>query len=215
MSNLWGDDATLEAKLLRMPFQKMMGLIQDLEGLDSYLISALNDEKPDGWQEKIREAQTRKKKRVEFVSFRMALDARHPLKDAYGFGKITGADFENNLGRIFPAPPKPNPGLELCALALADILLNSEVESRRYSRRYFQEGRMRALVEMYGRKMHGKFLVLYPDGNLWARGFYRNNSIVSESMQFYLPDGKLVEVAPIPNNVIPFKSGLESIRPTE
>lgn len=206
MSNLWGEDASLEAKLMRMPFQKMMGLIEDLEGLDRYLVFALNKEKPDGWQEKIREVETRKKKRVEFISARIALDAGHSLQTAYEFGKLRGSDFDSNLGRILPAPPKRNPGLELCALAWADIFLNSQMECRRYSQRFFQEGRLRALVEMYQKKMHGKFLVLYPDGNIWLRGFYRDDAVVSESMQFYLPDGKLAESAPIPNNVIPFKT---------
>lgn len=206
MSTSWGNDGSLESKLLRMPFQKMMAVIESLEDLDQYLLVQLRHEKPDGWEQKIEDVSRRRLKRREFMQFRIAFDADLPLEEAFRLGKLAGYDAENNISRIFPVPPKRNPGLELCAAALAEIILLSKTERRRNSIRYFQEGQLRALAELSEGKLHGKFMVFYPDGKLWIRGAYRNNSIVSASMQFYSPEGKLIEPSPPPNNVLPFRA---------
>lgn len=100
--------------------------------------------------------------------------------------------------------PEPSLGLELCKLGLMDALWGSQVERRRYSLRYHQEGRLRLFAEMYRGDLHGEFLLFYPDGKLWMRGAYRNNLLVEESMKVFMPDGRLLEKVPLPDNVIQF-----------
>lgn len=102
--------------------------------------------------------------------------------------------------------PEPSFGLELCKVGLMDALWGSQVERRRYSLRYHQEGRLRLFVETYRGDLHGEFLLFYPDGKLWMRGAYRNNVMVEESMRLFTPDGRLLEKSPLPDNVIPFPS---------
>ena len=96
-------------------------------------------------------------------------------------------------------------GMTMCAVSLHDIFMNSETENRRYSRRYFQEGRLRAIAEIYKGTIHGEFLVFYPDGKLWMRGAYRNNSLVPQSMVIFMPDGTPAKGRRFRDNVIPFK----------
>lgn len=95
-------------------------------------------------------------------------------------------------------------GLAMCALSLHDIFMNSDTETRRYSRHFFQEGRLRAIAELYKGMLHGEFLVFYPDGSLWMRGAYRNNSLVSDSMVIFMPDGTEAK-RERKNNVLPFR----------
>lgn len=98
-----------------------------------------------------------------------------------------------------------NVGLAMCALGLAEIFLNSQTERRRYSIRYFQEGRLRAVADTYQNVPHGDFLVFYPDGKLWMRGVYRNGKMIDEAMRIFMPDGNLAKTSAPLDNVIPFK----------
>jgi hypothetical protein len=100
--------------------------------------------------------------------------------------------------------PEPSFGLELCKIGLIDALWGSQVERRRYSLRYHQEGRLRLIAETYRGDLHGDFLLFYPDGKIWMRGVYRNGDMISEAMRIFMPDGTLAKGAPS-NNVIPFK----------
>lgn len=106
------------------------------------------------------------------------------------------------FNRLFQ--PEPSFGLELCKIGLMDALWGSQVEQRRYSLRYNQEGRLRLFAETYRGDLHGEFLLFYPDGKLWMRGAYRNNVMVEESMRLFMPDGRLLEKSPPPDNVIQF-----------
>lgn len=204
-NEFWGADGSLEMKLLRMPFDKMVEAIKAIDDLDELLLMKLEEERSEKFDEERRKINTRKEKRIEFLSFRVALQAGFPPELALAQGKLAGFDHSNGLSRIFPAKPKLNIGMELFAAAMADILLNSQTDRRRYSMRYLQEGRLRAIAGLYSKNLHGDFLIFYPDGKIWMRGFYRNGTLVSESVRFFLPDGSLVKGTPPPNNVIPFR----------
>ena len=107
--------------------------------------------------------------------------------------------------------PEPSFGLELCKIGLIDALWGSQVERRRYSLRYHQEGRLRLIAETYRGDLHGEFLLFYPDGKLWMRGVYRNGDMISEAMRIFMPDGTLAKGSSPPNNVIPFKKKSRSL----
>ncbi|MBK8201820.1 MAG: hypothetical protein IPK68_05720 [Bdellovibrionales bacterium] len=109
------------------------------------------------------------------------------------------------LNRINDMISGDNVGLAMCAIGLAEVFLNSQTERRRNSIRYFQEGRLRAIVDTYKGIPHGDFLVFYPDRKLWMRGVYRNGDMIGEAMRIFMPNGTLAKESPPPNNVIPFK----------
>lgn len=108
--------------------------------------------------------------------------------------------------------PEKSFGLELCKLGLIDAIWGSQIEKRLYSLRYHQEGRLRLYAETYRGNLHGEFFLFYPDGNLWMRGAYRNNELVSDAMRIFMPDGTHLQPKPAPDNVIPFRRAHEAPR---
>jgi hypothetical protein len=99
--------------------------------------------------------------------------------------------------------PGSNFGLELCKVALIDVLWGSQIDRRRSSIRYLQEGRLRLFAELSQGDLHGEFLLFYPDGKLWMRGAYRNRVLVPDAMRIFLPNGALAKPQPLPDNVVP------------
>jgi hypothetical protein len=100
--------------------------------------------------------------------------------------------------------PEKSIGLELCKISVLDALWGSQIDRKKWSMRYLQEGRLRVLVGLSSGNLHGDFLLFYPDGKIWMSGVYRDNSLVTASMKLFMPDGSLARPAPLPDNVIPF-----------
>ena len=98
--------------------------------------------------------------------------------------------------------PEASFGRELCKFGLVDAIWGSQVERRKWSLRYLQEGRLRLVTDIYHGYLHGEFFVFYPDGKLWVKGAYRDGRLVESSMKIFMPDDTLLQSTP--DNVIPF-----------
>lgn len=70
----WGEDGSLEMKLLKMPFERMVDAVKAIEDLDELLLWKLEEEKPEDWEQQRQKVFIRKEKRFEFIAFRVALE---------------------------------------------------------------------------------------------------------------------------------------------
>lgn len=196
--NHWGKDGSLEMKLLQMPFEKMVDAIASFDELDELLFLKIEEEKPELLDQEREKIFIRREKRMEFIAFRVALENELPVRSF---------ELPSGLTRIIPPPPTRNIGMELCAIGMADIFMNSKTERIENTIRYSQDGRLRAVVGLVEEMPHGSFEVFYPDGKIWMLGAYEKGRMVSESMSVYMPDGSLLKPTPPPDNVTPiFKS---------
>ena len=70
----WGGAGSLEMKMLMLPFEEMVETIKLIDELDDYLLIQLEEEKPFDLEDKRKNIFDRKKKRSEFIAFRVMLE---------------------------------------------------------------------------------------------------------------------------------------------
>lgn len=221
----WNAKGSLEAKLFNLSFEKMIEMIESFNGIDDLIILKADKEKFEDWEKEKNQAVLRKNKRLELIYFRAAFESGmdFPL---LGGGVLTheevaadlvrkgilGPDWKSDFKHV---PRHPNDrssdpiafpekdGLMLCALALAEILTNSEMVREEKTIRYLQNGKLRATVGAIGDTLDGPFEVFCPNGTTWMRGEYENSRIKSKTMKIYQTNGTELKPTPTPDNLVP------------
>lgn len=78
----WQEEGSLETKLFKLSFEKMLDFVHSTNELDEAIAESLRNEKPAGWRDQLAHVWGRIEGRLRFVDFRIAFELGHdfPLK---------------------------------------------------------------------------------------------------------------------------------------